>query len=43
MYKVLKKHFQNKKLLLWAIIGTNNVTIIMVAIVERVITEGARA
>lgn len=43
VYKVLKKHVQNKKLLLWTIIGTNTVTTIMVAIVERMITEGAWA
>ena len=43
VYKVLKKYVQNKKLLLWTIIGTNTVTTIMVAIVERMITEGAWA
>lgn len=43
VYKVLKKHVKNKKLLLWTIIGTNTVTTIMVAIVERMITEGAWA
>lgn len=43
VYKVLKQHVQNKKFFLWTIIGTNTVTTILVAIVERMITEGAWA
>ena len=43
VYKVMKKHVQNKRMLLWTIIGSNTVTTIMVAIIERMITEGAWA
>jgi len=43
VYKVLKPHVENHKVLLWTIISSNAATTAMVAIIERIITEGAWA
>lgn len=43
VYKVLKPHVEKDKVLLWTIIFSNAATTAMVAIIERLITEGAWA
>ena len=40
VYNLLKKHVDNKKKLLWSIIGSNIVTTAMVAVIERMVTNG---
>ena len=40
VYNLLKKHVDNKKKLLWSIIGSNIVTTAMVAVIERMVTDG---
>lgn len=40
VYNLLKKNVSSKKKLLWSIIGSNIVTTVMVAVIERVITDG---
>ncbi len=40
VYYLLKKHVDNKKKLLWSIIGSNIVTTAMVAVIERMVTNG---
>ena len=40
VYNLLKKHVDNKKKLLWSIIGSNIVTTAMVAVIERIVTDG---
>ena len=40
VYNLLKKHVDNKKKLLWTIIGSNVVTTVMVAVIERIVTDG---
>ena len=40
VYNLLKKHVDSKKKLLWSIIGSNIVTTAMVAVIERMVTDG---
>lgn len=40
VYNLLKKHVDSKKKLLWSIIGSNIVTTAMVAVIERIVTDG---
>ena len=40
VYYLLNKHVDNKKKLLWSIIGSNIVTTAMVAVIERMVTDG---
>ncbi|MCQ2547002.1 MAG: hypothetical protein MJ161_05585 [Clostridia bacterium] len=40
IYNSLKKHVDNKKKLLCTIIGANIVTTVMVAVIERIVTDG---
>ena len=40
VYNLLKKHVDSKKKLLWSIIGSNIVTTAMVAVIERMVTNG---
>ena len=40
IYNLLKKHVDSKKKLLWAIVGSNTVTTAMVAVIERMVTNG---
>ena len=40
VYNLLKKHVDSKKKLLWAIVGSNTVTTAMVAVIERMVTNG---
>lgn len=40
VYNLLKKHADSKKKLLWSIIGSNIVTTAMVAVIERMVTDG---
>ncbi len=40
VYNLLKKHVDSKKKLLWAIVGSNTVTTAMVAVIERMVTDG---
>ena len=40
VYNLLKKHVDNKKKLLWSIVGSNIVTTAMVAVIERMVTNG---
>ena len=40
VYNLLKKHVDSKKKLLWSIVGSNIVTTAMVAVIERMVTDG---
>ena len=40
VYNLLKKHADSKKKLLWSIVGSNIVTTAMVAVIERMVTDG---
>ena len=40
VYNLLKKHVESRRKLLWTIVGSNIITTVMVAIVERVVTDG---
>ena len=40
IYNLLKKHVDSRKKLLWSIIGSNIVTTAMVAVIERMVTDG---
>ena len=40
VYNLLKKHSDSKKKLLWSIVGSNIVTTAMVAVIERMVTDG---
>ena len=40
IYNLLKRHVDSKKKLLWSIIGSNIVTTAMVAVIERMVTDG---
>ena len=40
VYNLLKKHVDSKKKLLWSIVGSNIVTTAMVAVIERMVTNG---
>ena len=40
VYNLLKKHVDSKKRLLWSIVGSNIVTTAMVAVIERMVTDG---
>ena len=40
IYNLLKKHVDSKKKLLWVIVGSNIVTTAMVAVIERMVTDG---
>ena len=40
IYNLLKKHVDSRKKLLWSIIGSNIVTTAMVAVIERIVTDG---
>ena len=40
VYNLLKTHADSKKKLLWSIIGSNIVTTAMVAVIERIVTDG---
>ena len=40
VYNLLKKEVSSKKKLIWSIIGSNIVTTVMVAVIERIVTEG---
>ena len=40
VYNLLKKHVDSKKKLLWSIVGANIVTTAMVAVIERMVTDG---
>ena len=40
VYNLLKKHVDSKKKLLWVIVGSNIVTTAMVAVIERMVTDG---
>ena len=41
VYEILKQYVEKKKVLLWTVIISNAITTAMVAIVERIITEGS--
>lgn len=40
VYNLLKKHVDSEKKLMWSIIGSNIVTTAMVAVIERMVTDG---
>jgi len=40
VYNLLKRHVGSKKKLLWSIVGSNIVTTAMVAVIERMVTDG---
>ena len=40
IYNLLKKHVDSKKKLLWVVVGSNIVTTAMVAVIERMVTDG---
>ena len=40
IYNLLKKHVDSRKKLLWSIVGSNIVTTAMVAVIERMVTDG---
>ena len=40
VYNLLKKEVSSKKKLIWSIIGSNIVTTVLVAVIERIVTEG---
>ncbi len=40
VYNLLKRHVDSKKRLLWAMVGSNTATTAMVAVIERMVTNG---
>ena len=40
VYTILEKHVDSKKKLVWSIVGSNIVTTAMVAVIERMVTDG---